>query len=90
MFTMTEAIAALPDDPEEALAVLREKLQAVLVAKRKQCNWKLRSVYQAFKDEIRPELIKRREDDPTLRQSRDLSALDVTASNDPHTYDAHS
>jgi len=90
MFTMTEAIAALPDDPEEALAVLREKLQAVLVAKRKQCNWKLRSVYRAFKDEIRPELVKRREDDPALRQSRDLSALDVTASNDPHTYDAHS
>ena len=85
MFTMAEAIAALPDDPEEALAVLREKLQAVLVAKREQCDWKLRSVYRAFKDEIQPELLKRREDNPALRQSRDLSALDVTAANDPYT-----
>jgi hypothetical protein len=87
MFTMTEAIVALPDDPIQALAVLREKLQAVLVAKRQQCDWKLRSVYRAFRSEIRPELLKRREDNPELLQSRDLSALNVsgTSATNPHT-----
>jgi hypothetical protein len=78
-FTMEDVIAELPSDPEEALRLLHEKLQVILDAKRERSQWKLRSVYPAFRDEIRPGLLKRREEEPALRQARDLSALDVRA-----------
>ena len=72
-------IAELPADAEEALLVVHEKLQVILDSKRERSQWKLRSVYRAFRDEIRPALLKRREEEPALRQARDLSALDVRA-----------
>lgn len=76
--TMEEAIAALPDDPEEALVTLSERLQAILDAKRKKVEWKLRSVYRGFKREIEPSLLERRREDPRLTEPRDLAGLDVT------------
>lgn len=75
--TMEEAIAALPDDPEEALVALSERLQEILDAKRKKVEWKLRSVYRGFRERIEPGLLDRRRQDPRLRESRDLSGLDV-------------
>lgn len=35
------------------------------------------ALYRAFRDEIRPALLKRRDEEPALRESRDLSGLDV-------------
>lgn len=78
-FTMEDVIAELPSDPEDALHDLHEKLQMILDAKRERSQWKLRSVYRAFRNEIRPALLRRREEEPALRQARDLSALDVSA-----------
>jgi hypothetical protein len=78
-FTMEEVIAELPLDPDEALIAVAEKLQTILDKKRANVEWKLRSVYQEFCSEIRPALLKRREDEPALRDPRDLSKLDVTA-----------
>jgi len=78
-FTMEEVIADLPDDPDEALVAVAEKLQTILDKKRANVAWKLRSVYQEFCNEIRPALLKRRADEPALRDPRDLSRLDVTA-----------
>lgn len=76
-FTMEEAIAALPNDPEEGLVVLSEKLQSILDAKRKKVEWKLRSVYRGFREKIQPNLLERRRQDPRLSEPRDLSGLDV-------------
>jgi hypothetical protein len=74
---MEEVIAALPDDPEEALRAVAEKLQRVLDTKRDTVRWKLRSVYRGFRDTIRPALVARRQEEPALREPRDLSGLDV-------------
>jgi hypothetical protein len=60
-FSMEEVIAGLPDDPEQALVALAEKLQLILDAKREKVQWKLRSVYRAFRWEIRPALLKQRQ-----------------------------
>jgi hypothetical protein len=76
-FSMEEAIAALPDDPEDAMVTLAEKLQVILDAKRAKVRWKLRSVHGAFTRDIRPALLRRREQEPALREPRDLSGLDV-------------
>jgi hypothetical protein len=76
-FTMEDVIAALPDDPEEALPVAAEKLQAVLEVKRQTVRWKLRSVNRGFRESIRPALLARRRQEPALRKARDLSGLDV-------------
>jgi hypothetical protein len=78
-FTMEEAIANLPGDPEKALGALAQKLQVIQDAKRGRAAWKLQSVYRAFRTEIRPALLKRREEEPRLQEPRDLPALDVTA-----------
>lgn len=76
-FTMEEVIAALPDDPEDALRAAAENLQHILDAKRETVRWKLRSVYRGFRDTIRPALLARRQEEPALREPRDLSGLDV-------------
>jgi len=78
-FTMEEAIAGLPDDPEEALVALADKLEAILDAKRDKVRWKLRSVYRGFQEKILPALLERRRRDPALREPRELSGLNVTA-----------
>jgi hypothetical protein len=77
-FTMEEVVAGLPNDPEDALVALAAKLQVIQDAKRERAVWKLQSVYRAFRSEIRPALLRRREEEPRLREPRDLSALDVT------------
>lgn len=77
-FTMERLISELPDDPEGALTAVAERLQVVLEAKRERARWKLRWVHRAFETDIRPALLRRRRDEPALRQARDLSALDVT------------
>jgi hypothetical protein len=74
---MEEVIAALPDKLEEALGAVAEKLQQILDAKRRTVRWKLRSVYRGFRDTIRPALLARRQEEPALREARDLSGLDV-------------
>jgi len=75
--TMEDVIAALPDDPEEALTAVTEQLQSILDAKREIVRWKLRSVYRGFRDSIRPALLARREQTPALREPRDLSGVDI-------------
>jgi hypothetical protein len=77
-FSMEDIIADLPDDPDEAVARLAQELQPLLESKRRVAQWKLSSVYRAFRDEIRPSLLRRREELPALKAPRDLSALDVT------------
>lgn len=76
-FTMEEVIAALPDDPEEALPAVVEQLKPVLEAKKEIVRWKLRSVYRGFRESIRPELLARREAEPALRGPRNLSGLEI-------------
>lgn len=73
-FTMQEVIAQLPPDPADAVAIVEEKLQTILLEKRARVQWKLESIFRVFQREIRPELLKRREDDPTL-QDRSLRRL---------------
>jgi hypothetical protein len=75
--TMEEAIAILPDDPDEALVALSQELQVILDAKRKKVEWKLRSVRRGFRERIEPGLLERRRQDPRLSEPRDLSGLDV-------------
>lgn len=72
---MQDVIAGLPNDPEEALVALAEKLQLILVAKREKVRWKLHSVYQAFSERIRPVLRKRRRQEPAFQVRRSLSGL---------------
>lgn len=67
-FTMEEVIASLPADPHEAIAATEIKLQPILEEKRSRVEWKLQSVRMVFQDVIRPELLRRREDDATLRE----------------------
>lgn len=81
-FTMEEVIAALPDDPEEALRAVAEQLQSVLDAKRETVRWKLRSVYRRFREDIRLELLARRDEEPSLKEPRDLSGLDIVDDSD--------
>lgn len=45
--------------------------------KRETVRWKLRSVYWGFRNTIRPALIARRQEEPALREPRDMSGLDV-------------
>lgn len=75
--TMEELIASLPDDSEEALVALSERLQPILETKRRKVKWKLQSVYRGFRERIRPNLLERRKLDPRLSEPRDLSGLDV-------------
>ena len=75
-FTMEEAIAELPLDPDQALAALEDKLQGILETKRRTVHWKLTSVYRAFRDDIEPELVERRQQDPKLQETRNLGAFD--------------
>lgn len=72
-FTMDEVIANLPLDPHEAIATAAIRLQPILEAKRSRIEWKLRSVHLVFQDVIRPELLRRREEVPTLRERRERS-----------------
>lgn len=76
-FTMEDVIVGLPDDPEEALVAVTEKLQRILETKREKVRWKLRSVHRSFQEKIRPALLERRRQEPALREPRDLSGLDV-------------
>jgi len=76
-FTMEDAIAGLPGNPEDALVGLIDKLQVILDAKRDKVRWKLRSVYRGFRQNVQPALLERRRQKPALQQSRDLSVLDV-------------
>ncbi|MGH2725102.1 MAG: hypothetical protein ACRDI0_12765 [Actinomycetota bacterium] len=88
--TMEEIITSLPDDPEDALRAVAEKLQVILDAKRATVRWKLRSVYRGFRETIRPALLARRQEEPALQEPRDLSGLDVidTAPVQPRPGDA--
>lgn len=84
-FTMEEAIAELPSDPEDALVVLSDKLLEVLEVKRSKVRWKMQSVYRGFRETIRPELLERRRQDPRLQEGRDLSTLEAPPVPDPST-----
>lgn len=76
-FSMGDLLAELPDEPEALLRVLIQRLQEILDTKRERVRWKLRSVYRAFQEDIRPALLQRRQQEPALRRKRDLSGLDV-------------
>ena len=76
-FSMEDLISELPLDLHEAMVTLAKRLQAILDGKREKVRWKLRTVYQAFSRDIRPAMLKRRKEEPALREPRDLSGLDV-------------
>lgn len=76
-FTMDEAIADLPSDPEDALLALADKLNGVLAAKQSKVRWKLQSVYRGFRETIQPELSERRRQESGMREPRALSNLDA-------------
>lgn len=82
-FTMEEAIATVPTDPDEAVQALANKLRPVLEAKQSRVHWKLQSVYRGFRETIEPELDRRRSQEPAMREPRDLSHLEVSP-NPPH------
>lgn len=72
-FTMQEVIGELPPDPTDAVAKVEQKLESILHEKRARVQWKLESVYRVFQDVIRPELLRRREEDAALRERRERS-----------------
>lgn len=74
-FTMEEAISDLPSGPEDALLALTDKLRGILEAKQSKVRWKLQSVYRGFLETIQPELLKRRQQEPGMREPRDISNL---------------
>lgn len=63
--TMEELIARGPEDPRALYVAVVEELQTILDRKRSIVAWKLEATEEAFEREIRPELERRREQDPS-------------------------
>lgn len=58
--TMTELIRRAPDDPELLLAAVADELHPLLEAKRREVEWKIRSVRTAFDERVAPSFRARR------------------------------
>ncbi len=75
--TMEELIATGPVDPKGLYESVVQRLQAILDRKRSIVEWKLRATRDSFDEQIRPELERRRAEEPALLDPWTLAGLDV-------------
>jgi hypothetical protein len=75
--TMEQLIDSGPEQPAALYEVVVEQLQGILDRKRSKVAWKLEATRAAFDREIRPELERRRSEEPKLLQPWTLAGLDV-------------
>lgn len=75
--TMEALISGGPQDPQALSETIVEQLQRILDRKRSIVAWKLEATREAFEREIRPELERRRAEDPSLLLPSTMTGLDV-------------